>query len=70
MVPGHHQRDFPARNRQSARDRTDPDQCWTHVSVVFSKPVADSAASLANFSIPGLSISSAVLDVLPSGPSR
>jgi lysophospholipase L1-like esterase len=34
----------------------------THVTVVFSKPVADASTSLANFTIPGLTISSAVLD--------
>ena len=34
----------------------------THVTVVFSKPLADSAANIANFSIPGLSISNATLD--------
>ena len=34
----------------------------THVNVTFSKPVADSAANAANFSIGGLSVTGAVLD--------
>jgi lysophospholipase L1-like esterase len=34
----------------------------TEVSVIFSKPVADAAATVGNFAIPGLTISGAVLD--------
>ena len=35
---------------------------WTNVVVTFSKPVADDAATLTNFSIPGLTILSATLN--------
>ena len=34
----------------------------THATITFSKPVADSAANAANFSIPGLTVTAAVLD--------
>lgn len=43
--------------------RIEPLVDLTHISVVFSKPVADDAASVANFSLSGgLTVSSAVLD--------